>query len=331
MILNKFVVIYYLFLFCSFALGLLGVAVGLNTILSLQLTIAPETRQKLENRLYLVSSALFIGACIRVVMIPLWFIMLQSLIPLIPGAMCLAGVHIAVPIYSWSASSMKLVLPLFYFTWITITMVDKKIMEQPFLKFRHFLLIPLIIFIFAEACLDLQYLLSLKSVNVTCCTALFDFSDGTVPEIFTESHWYFVILFCMVLLLQSFLMMIFQNRKTVYILIAVCSSALFITLPLSLHSQLSPLILDAPFHHCIFCLLQISMPALAGTFLLLMAIYLSFAYGLIGFVGHQKDILDKIAVYLIKIRLTSLILYALGVILLLIPTVIQLIQMEGDL
>jgi len=41
----------------------------------------------------------------------------------------------------------------------------------------------------------------------------------------------------------------------------------------ALHSSLSPLILDAPFHHCIFCLLQNSRIVLGGFALLLTGLY----------------------------------------------------------
>jgi len=57
--------------------------------------------------------------------------------------MCLAGVHQNVPIYSWVSSSLKLFLPLLYFAWIVISMIDKKFIEQPFLKFRYYFLAPL--------------------------------------------------------------------------------------------------------------------------------------------------------------------------------------------
>lgn len=318
---NKFIVIYYLFLFCSFAMGLLGAAVGLHTIVRWRSATSPETKRKFENNLYLCMSAIFLGACIRVVMVPLWFSMLQSLIPLIPGSMCLAGVHLAVPIYySWLSSLLKLVLPLFYFTWIALTIIDRKIIEQPFLKFRHFFLIPLLIFIFAETFLDLKYLFLLQPKMVTCCTAIFDLSSRA------EIQWHFVISFCVVLAMQLIFMTLFQKKKTTYMLTVISSVIVFINLPLALHTKLSPLILDAPFHHCIFCLLQINMFALAGTFFLILAIYSSFSFGLIGLVGRSKSCYEKIDGFLNKIKLASLILYAIGFVLLLIPTIYSLIK-----
>lgn len=331
MIINKFVVIYHLFLLCSTALGLLGAAVGLTTLTRWQPTITPESRVKLENRLYLCKSAMFLGACIRLVMIPLWFIVLHSLIPLIPGAMCLAGVHQAVPIYSWLASSMKLVLPLFYFTWIVVTLIDRKIVEQPFLTFRHFFLIPLTVFIIAEAFLDLKFLSSLQPLKVTCCTAVFDFNEGRIPEILSERHWYFVIFFCLVLVIQTVFMAVSHRKSVFHLLTVISSTILFASLPLALHTQLSPLILDAPFHHCIFCLAQTSVPALGGIFFLFSSFYLSFSSGLVGFIGHKRAGRRKVGFFLKRLKITSFAFAAIGSILLLVPTISHSILNGGGL
>ena len=320
MIINKFIVVYYLFLFFSLTVGLLAAGTGLQILTKWRFAMEPETRVKLENKFYLCSFAMFLGAWVRLVMIPLWFFMCHNLIPLLPGAMCLAGVHLAVSPYSWLASSMKLILPLLYFSWITISMVDKKILEQPFLKFRHYFLIALILFTFIEAFLDLKYLLSLKPINVPCCTILFDLPPEGVPQLLTKTHWYFGIAFCLFFTLQLFLMTLFSKKKLGYLVTSISSILIFINLPLALHTKLSPIILGTPFHHCIFCLLQTNMMILVGTVLSFIAIYLSFSFGLMGYMGFDKAGFKKIAVFLEKIKWISIILYLIGFILLLIPT-----------
>jgi len=326
MLLNKYIVIYFLFLFSSLAISLLSAAVGLKTIIKWRSDQNSETRRLLENQLYLCRSAMFVGASVRVIMAPLWFFTLQSLIPLVPGAMCLAGVHQAVPTYSWLASAMKLVLPLFYFTWISIEIVDREIIEQPFLRFRHLFLIIIIIAVLAETFLDIKYLFTLEPIKVTCCTALFDMGDENIPLLLTESHWYFVIAFCIILIGQTVFLLFSRKNKTAFLLIIIFAIGLFITLPLGMHTQLSPLLLDAPFHHCLFCLLQNKVSILAGGAVSLLAIYFSFAYGLIGFIGGNKDGQEQIREFLKKVRLISLFLFSAGFLLLLIPTLLYLFQ-----
>ena len=331
MLLNKYIVIYFLFLFSSLAISLLSATVGLKTILKWRSDQTSETRRLLENKLYLCRSAMFVGASVRVIMAPLWFLMLQSLIPLVPGAMCLAGVHLAVPVYSWLASAMKLLLPLFYFTWIIIEMADRKIMAQPFLKFRHLFLMVVIIAVLAETFLDIKYLLAVKPVNVTCCTALFDMGSDNIPPLLTESHWYFVIAFVLALVVQTVYLLRPRKEKMAFLLIIILALILFITLPLGLHTQLSPLLLDAPFHHCIFCLLQNNFFILAGGGVSLLAIYFSFAYGLIGFIGNDKEGQAQIRGFLKKVRLISLFLSAAGFSLLLIPVLSYFYQNQGGI
>ena len=50
-----------------------------------------------EPMVYLVIALIGIAFVIRLFLTPIWFLALHSLIPLIPGAMCLAGVHLAIP------------------------------------------------------------------------------------------------------------------------------------------------------------------------------------------------------------------------------------------
>lgn len=326
MLLNKYIVVYFLFLFSSLAVSLLSAVVGLRTIFKWRSNQTPETRHQLENNLYLCRSAMFAGASVRVIMVPLWFFMLQSLIPLVPGAMCLAGIHQAVPVYSWLASGMKLILLLFYCTWIIIEILDRKIMEQPFLKFRHYLLILIIMAVLAEAFLDIKYLFALKPIKVTCCTALFDMDDTNIPRFLSESHWYFVIVFCVALFAQTLLFLLAWKKKTAYPFIITLALIMFIALPLGLHTRLSPLLLDAPFHHCIFCLLQNRVFILVGGGISLMAIYFSFAYGLIGLVSGKIDRHMQITGFLKKIRFISLTLFSAGFLLLLVPTLLYLFQ-----
>lgn len=324
MIINKYMVIYYLFLACSFILGLLSAVIGLKTIWKWRFIKTPEEQYNLEKNFYLCSSAMFVGISIRIMMIPLWYFMLQSLIPLIPGAMCLAGVHACVPFYSWAASSLKIILPLLYFTWIMITILDNKMKKHPFLNFRHYFLIPVILFVFLETFVDMKYLFSLAPRTVTCCTAMFDLgSSSTTAQIFTETHWGWVLGFCVIFVLQNILMMLSKkNNRIIDSSLIIGSILLSIALLFSLHTKLSPVILEAPFHHCIFCLVQINMFVLIGTAVLMLGVYFNFVYGLLRIIQGKTGVSEKtdiIKLFYQKIRLAIWILYGLGVLLILFP------------
>jgi hypothetical protein len=322
MLLNKYIVIYALFLVCSLGVGAIGAGYGLMVLFRRRTDDSAEKRAHLEKYLYLCTSAMFIGVLIRLVMIPLWFVMLHKLIPHIPGAMCLAGVHLNVPFYGWAASSMKLILPWLYFSWIFINKIDYHLVTQPYFKLRQILLAPLILFLFVEAFLDIKFLTGLTPTPVTCCTAIFDFNPTGIPPMLAETHWYFVILFLFSLLIQIIMLIWNGNHRWINLATAVLSIVLFFALLFGLHTRLSPLILDSPFHHCIFCLLQNNPWILIGSLLVLMAIYVSFAFGLTAFV-NQEALRNFGKVRFIKSAILSL--YALGTLLIAVPAMIKLL------
>jgi hypothetical protein len=326
MLLNKFMVIYALFLACSLGVGLLAAGYGLMVLARRRADDTAEKQHHLEKFLYLCSSAMFIGALIRIVMLPLWFYMLHSLIPSIPGAMCLAGVHLNVGGYAWAASSMKLILPLIYFTWIYITRIDRSMPTQPFFRLRQILLAPMILLLFCEAFLDINFLTGLTPSPVTCCTAIFDFNTQNIPPVLTETHWYFVIIFLTGLLTQIILLLPRHPGRWVHLGVVILSVILFVSLPIALHTRLSPLILDSPFHHCIFCVVENSLWVLTGFALSMVAIYLSFAHGLAAFTN--PDVLQTYP-YSRYIRPIVYVLYLAGVVLIAIPAATQIFSSSG--
>jgi hypothetical protein len=316
MVLNKFVVVYYLFLFISLAVGALAAAAGLWVFLHAGRTATHEAARRLERYLYLSISAMMVGAVVRLVMVPLWFFTLQSLVAVIPGAMCLAGVHNNVPVYSWLASGMKLVLPGLYLAWLFVIAADRQVAEQPFFRTRQLLLIPLIVLLLGETLLDVRFLTALKPTPVSCCTAIFDLNTRNVPPVLTQSHWYFAALFPLALGAQTRLLLKPQHRakqslSRVHLGIITLAVVAFIALVLAMHTKLSPLILETPFHHCVFCLLQTNTLVLTGFVLLMVGIYLSVACGIIGHAQSRgrTRVADRL---LRKTRTFILILYAIG-------------------
>lgn len=292
MIINKVIAIYFFLLFVSIAVGLVGAGIGLSSLIKWKKELSHEKRNAIEEKLYLSMSAIFLGVCIRVVMLPIWFYMLQGLIPVVPGAMCLSGIHQNVPFYSWIASALKLVLPFLYLTWLTVSFIDRKNKEQPFLKLRHLFLIPLVVFLLVESFFDIAFITSLKPIPVPCCTALFDMGSDTLPDLFTDRHWYFVGALLAVLIAQLAVLSISKFKITTFLAAGFLSIAIFILLPLAHHTQLSPLLLETPFHHCVFCLLQNKPAILLGTILVLFGVYFSFSYAVVGLSAIKSGALD---------------------------------------
>ncbi len=294
MLLNQYMVLYYFFLFIS--LGLTGTALvaGLGAFRRLNTTDAPDLRFQLEKKLYLSAAAITLGAWVKIIGLPLYFLALHSLIPSIPGAMCLAGIHIAVPYYSWTATVFKLILPVFYITWIIFYSADKKIISQPFLSIRYGSLLPLCLLLLIESLVDFYFFYSLHPVKVVCCTAIFDFNQGTMAPIISENHWGFIFLFCLVFIIHNILVLTTRNNGGSFLAISVLSLALLGLMLLAQHTKLSPLLLQAPFHHCVFCLLAIKKSVLLGSSILLVGIYIGFSYGLLAWISWKKHVAANI-------------------------------------
>jgi hypothetical protein len=322
MLLNEHVVIYFFFLITSVFLGGLACAIGLWAYVNSRGSISHEKRRHIEKYLYLSRSAVIIGTVVRIVMVPLWFAMLYSLVSSISGAMCLTGIHQNVPVYSWGASSLKILLPGFYFTLLLTTLAQRRNQRRPLFKTGPSLMTPLLFILILEAAMDIKFITSLNASPVTCCTTLFVYNTQHVPPLFTENHWHFVTIFLAALLLH--LIWLFLKSKHPWVAIAqlILSFIFFVSLPLALHTKLSPLILETPFHHCVFCLLQNNMWVLFGVALLLSGLYLFFAHGIMRLTQTGTSLpLQSLGG---KLRMAIFTLYGSGILFVGIPTIIWL-------
>jgi hypothetical protein len=89
---------------------------------------------------------------------------------------------------------------------------------------------------------------------------------------------------------------------------------------MSLHTKLSPLILDTPFHHCVFCLLQDNPWVLLGFTSLMIGICISISSGLIGYLQGPAHFADRM---LCKMKIIIFGLYGAGVAGIGIPTLLS--------
>lgn len=305
MLLNKYAVIYLVLTGCALAVSLIGVMAGFGIAGQAELLrLSPESRHRLEQRLYLGFSAIGIGLLLKLILIPGWFFMLQSLIPSIPGAMCLIGVHQNVPIVSWLASGLKLFLPAFYMGWLVISLIDRQIPSQPYLKIRRISLLPLLFFILLESAADLYFLFSIKPLQVNCCSLITESALHQQKDVTADG------ILISVLVIMGFILMILSRKFVTSKLAAffVFSLGVFFLILLvpAFHARLTPVQLPSYFtnkiyHNCIFCLLRSNLYALFSFILLYTGGILSLAVGASHFLGGDTipphDILRFSATY----------------------------------
>jgi len=269
---GKHAIAYLIFSACSAFLGMAGAWAGLSA--GQTESSSPEIRLKAAQRLYLTFTCLSAAIAIRIVLVPVWFAMLQGMLPTIPGAICLTGVHQAGAPFSWVASVLKVALPPLYAAWVLLGLIDHNLVEQPLLPLRRYLLGPIAVIIIVEAVLDTAFLLNIDPAPVTCCLP-----PGAASVPLTKAAPGLPILSggnAALLCAALALLLVMANRAPLPHSIAWLPAVPAVLLPpaalYTLLARNTPLPLPdyfirVPDHHCLFCALQAS-PAAAGSLLL---------------------------------------------------------------
>jgi hypothetical protein len=139
-----------------------------------------EQRYDLEKGLYLVSTVVWVVLVSRIVAMGLFWVTNESLIPLVPGAMCQYGVFQAGAPFSWISLGVKLLVLLVYGIWLSLDIINRKCKGAPLsrtLALGFIFLVPLLI---VDAGLDLAFYLSVTPVTVPCCRVVFT-AESPVP------------------------------------------------------------------------------------------------------------------------------------------------------
>lgn len=291
MIANNYTVTYSVLSAISLSLGLAAAYKGYRIQKEWNIESSAEKQYELEKQVYLPITLVVVGFYLRLFLIPLWFLTLSSLIPSIPGAMCLTGVHEAGKPYSYIATSLKFVLPPIYGFWLALNGIDRKIVNSPFMRTKMLFLIPIICFIITETAFDLRFLLGIHPRQVSCCTSVFDMPDSSVLEYFAHQTWSWFLLFnaASILILISVLRHVRLPHKTnscsnarisnvELVTVLILSVAALCAFVLGLHTKVGPMLLETPFHHCVFCLLQNVLTAPIFTLLTMTGIWLTVIY-----------------------------------------------------
>jgi hypothetical protein len=247
-------------------------------------------RDRLEQRVALVITLVVVGLSLRLVLVPLWFLALWSLVPHVPGAMCLAGIHQLDTPWSFVASALKILAPLAYGYWLVINALDRRLSSQPLMRQKLRLLMPIALLAIIEGYLDLRVLGAVEPRSVTCCTSLFDMPTTPIATALATSTsvwmWGFVLLATAVVGMAALV----GRCPTLPRRVALGASAAAapVCLVLAVHTKLSPLLLDAPYHHCVFCVMQMSADVPFAIGLIIGGAWLATAAAMLPAIGVQE-------------------------------------------
>ena len=258
MILNSYVVTYLLLSFLSLLVGIAALMAGVSAAWNWKPGSSSEDQYRLEKKVYLSMTLIMLGFTMRLALAPLWFFMLQSLVPSIPGAMCLCGVHLLKTPYSFISTTLKFLLPMAYGYWLALNALDRKIETQPLMKRKLYTLIPLSALMFFESFSDLRFLFAVRPRFVNCCSSLFDDSSSALLQKMTYSGWGWVVVFFVaaILLLGVSAFLARRPRSRAGAALWILSPLTLVAFIMAAHTRLSPMFLHAEFHHCVFCVWQ---------------------------------------------------------------------------
>ena len=211
-----------------------------------------DARQfRLEKRAYLVMSIIFFVCMVKLFSAFYFTYTLDTLSPLIPGAMCAAGV-IAANSFGYPLLYVKIAILFLSGSWIFINAADLKASAYPYFTLKSWLFVLLFLLISTELFLDMAYFSHIDtSLPVSCCSAIYTAQSGTntlpLGLNITTLLWLFYLLYGLSLLSNI-------NR---YDTLHIVANLLFLVVSYySVVYFFGTYVYELPSHECPFCMLQ---------------------------------------------------------------------------
>jgi hypothetical protein len=215
-----------------------------------------EEEYELEKGYYLIFAAACITLAIRLSIVPIYFWTMQSLVPAIPGAMCLWGVFNALPQLTWPALVLKLVLPSLYSGWLILAAINIRCKRNPLVRNLAGLLIAISPLLLIDSVLDLTIFTRLSPVQVSCCSSAIDVGPRLIPPSIGILNGQSIMLVLFLLLSSLFIVtsLISARKQRFEWTARIFSIMLIPATVLTMSNVLTPWTLHLPFHYCPFCL-----------------------------------------------------------------------------
>jgi hypothetical protein len=218
-----------------------------------------EDKHLAEQKYYLLGMIGIIVLTARLLNVPIFFWMIQSLVPYLPGAMCGYGVVNAGMPYSIIALTMKIFIPFAYGLWLIFELANRREPMLPFMQklARSFLLI-LLPMVLIDSAVDILLVISLQPVYAPCCSSAYDVDPPFSPSaIFGPEFGLVIVALTITISCALIALQWFEDRyshiSTINLILCVLVAFLYVIM---IHDTYAPLILGLSSHHCPYCLFQ---------------------------------------------------------------------------
>ena len=268
MILNIYTII---MIFISIVSLVLGIALLVMTVRAIAGSDMLKTSEKTSHEK--IGYLIFLLACvvlsIRMLAWPRFYMMLQSLVMEVPGAMCMFGVTQIMPS---AVKVLQLIKPISFFVmggWLLCYFVNKNLATAPLTRRIFVFLIPISGILLIDSAADIYYVLYMKPLmSVSCCTIVFDLpyrASAMIPEAIFGADFAkpLLLLFYLIniVLLALLFVSLFKKRtsSSLFSTKAVGYGRLIaavINVPVvyvAFREIIAPRLMQLPLHHCIYC------------------------------------------------------------------------------
>ena len=232
-----------------------------------------EERKQLEVRLYLVFLLMALALLLRGLSWPLFYLMLQSFIPDVPGAMCIFGTTQVSPVM---IRFLELLKPVSFFligAWFIVFRMDQTAGTDVLIKknFILFWILCLVAVIDAAGDILLSLTFSPPGIPVSCCTVIGDIQFpaarirtpsilGAQPSelgkvLYQGIHLVSVSIIAVLLITKRWQPHRPGHRAALLISPLLALAGLIISF-IAIVDRFGPALMALPDHHCPYCLLQ---------------------------------------------------------------------------
>jgi hypothetical protein len=226
-----------------------------------------DEKARVENRLHLSLLLLYTALLLRLATWPLFYILLQSLIPVVPGAMCIYGTTQVMPAFT---EFLEILKPAAFFLvggFLLFYKLDLSLKNRALFSASIRMLVVVSAVSAADAVAEIVFIIlfSPPGVAVSCCTAIADLVIPAkplipIPLLGASSQNGFVagyhgFNFC----LAGFLGLSIwkKNTKRAWLIIAAIGALMNAIIAYeAFRDYLGPRLMQLPDHHCLYCFLQ---------------------------------------------------------------------------
>lgn len=288
MIINIFTLIMLFVGLLSLSLGGFLLYATVRVLSRFEAIVPLEAKSKFEQKGYLIFLLACVVLAVRMLAWPWFYLMLQSFVSEVPGAMCMFGVTQILPS---TVTFLQIIKPISFFMmggWLLCYYVDKSTPTAPLARKNLIFLLIVCSVLLSDSIADIYYVICMKPLmSVSCCATFFDVPlrpSAMVPQAIFGRHFqkilfigYYLTNTALITLLFISLSKKWSSLASLPRKIIMYSQAAIgiVNIPVVIYAyieNIAPRLMQLPYHHCIYCFMGNGLvpdaPIMLGLFII---------------------------------------------------------------